>query len=761
MKHPLLKSRTFRIWIACYLIVLLIPLAFSGLLQADTSRRLQTRAMEDGSHSLKLLSGITDERLTGVINQANTICTASDIIKLRFITLPFDAAKYYEVHQRAGFLTNFTAQSELVSGCYVYCDNLETILDAHHIYTRDNQYGRIVSQVFGMDEEAFLTLVHTRHTLDFRLVGDGEKLLLVKSVSSGIRNNRPALTLIMVLDTAALQDPFRMAGANWQGQAMLLLPEEALPEEKQSTNEEAESRIPADGDSARGNARRWISTESRMAPGPESVTVTQKSEAAEGVGYALIIPRNRLMEDADSNRKLFVVFSAAVLLLGSTTAFLLARRNYQPVRELSREIEAKEEESGAFSAISKRVGEMRAEMARLSMIEDQQIFEALLSGKSSGMDREQIRLTDGQFEGDLFVTALLEPEREEANPPDEKAFLQDLKDQLNKEEGNPCRAIVRPYGEGYAAVLGFAGDVSRYDAQLYAQKLMKTVLSRDKAFPALSGYLGNAHEGLEGIGRSCEEAAKAREYANFVSRTGRQVVLFDETMVSSGISWQNYDIVDAERRFVSLMLEGDYGSSEQLLHEILSYYTGQEGLSLRVMQTRMYGVINMMVNVLHEVEPEIGTGEESLEDPLELLLRTRTMQELEDVVGRIMRQLRLRHEETQDQLSSRLEDVTRFIHANYADENLSVQMLADRFGLSLPYLSREFKNSRGIGVLNYINGYRIEKAKEILARDENITLSETARQVGYSSSQTLIRIFKRYEGVTPGQFRDEAGKPAR
>ena len=733
MKHHLLKSRTFRVWIACYLIVLLIPLAFSGLLQAETSRTLRGRAMEDGSHSLNLLSGITDERLTGVINQANTICTASDIIKLRFISLPFDASKYYEVHQRASFLANFTAQSDLVSGCYLYCDNLESILDAHHIYTRDNQYSRIVTQVLGLQEPAFEELVHQRHTLDFRLTGGGEKLLLVKSISSGIRNNRPQLTLIMVLDTAQLKDLFQMAGENWQGQALMLLPEEAL--------------------TAEGST--WISAASRLVPEADSVTVRQVSTAAEGVEYALIIPQERLLADANSNLRLFLFFSAAVLLTGSTAAFLLAKRNYKPVRELSRAIQAEEEESGAFSAISRRVGEMRAEMARLSMIEDRQIFEAVLSGKLSRIDREQIRMTEGRFEGDLFIAALLEPEREDAEPPDEEAFLREMRKQLD-EEGSACRTIVRPYGDGYAAVLGFAGGVSRYDAQLYAQKLMKTVLSRDTAFPALSGYLGNAHEGLEGIGKSCGEAAMAREYANFVSRTGRQVVLFDETMVSSGISWQDYDIVDAERRFVAMMLAGDYSGGEQLLHEILSYYTGQEGLSLRVMQTRMYGVINMMMNVLHEVEPEIGTGDDSLEDPLELLLHARTMQELEDVVSRIIRQLRSRHEETQDQLSTRLEDVIRFIHANYGDENLSVQMLADRFGLSLPYLSREFKNSRGIGVLNYINRYRIEKAKEILTRDESITLSETARQVGYSSSQTLIRIFKRYEGMTPGQFRDGA-----
>ena len=56
-------------------------------------------------------------------------------------------------------------------------------------------------------------------------------------------------------------------------------------------------------------------------------------------------------------------------------------------------------------------------------------------------------------------------------------------------------------------------------------------------------------------------------------------------------------------------------------------------------------------------------------------------------------------------------------------------------------------------MLTWINQRRIEKAKQIIAADESITLADIAQQIGYNSSQTFIRIFKRYEGVTPGQYR--------
>ncbi|MBR6219390.1 MAG: helix-turn-helix transcriptional regulator [Clostridia bacterium] len=738
MKHSLWKSRTFRFWIVCYLIVLLIPLAFSGVLQAHTSKNLRARAYEDGSHSVDLLARVTDERLSALFNMANTVCGASDIIKLRFIQLPFDAAKYYEIHKRAEFLSNFSAYVDMVSGCYVYCDNLGCILDAHHIYTRDNQYSRVVTQQFGLEEDAFEALMGARHTGDFCLTGSG-RLLLIKSVSSGMKFSRPPLTVILVLDTARTRALFDLTGKNWQGRALMLLPESALA-------------------SGEGDGE-WLSSEARLMPDGDSVVVAQQSAVMEGVRYALVIPQSRLLADAKSSLLLFLWFTLCTLALGGALALLLAHHNYKPVRELSRTIEANEEGGGAFSAISRRFGELREELARLSVIENRQIFEALLSGKLYRLEPEQLKQLRGTIGGDLFIAVLLEPEREGGAAPDDEAFAAQLEAQLVSRSGNVCHCVVRPYDSGYAAVLGFAEGVSRYDAQLCAQDLVKDVISRDTAFPALSAYLGNACEGLEGVSQSCRQAAMAREYANFVSRTGRQVVLFDETMVSSDISWRDYDIVDAERRFVALMLDGSYGASEQLLHEIISYYTGQEGVSLRVMQTRMYGVINMMLNVLHEAEPHAGDTLQGKGGLLERLLNARTMQELEDVVFQILRQLQDQHDQTQDQLSAKLEAVTHYISANYYDQNLSVQMLADRFGLSLPYLSREFKNSKGIGVLNYINQYRIDKAKEILLHDEDATLADVAQRVGYSSSQTLIRIFKRYEGVTPGQFR-EAGKNA-
>ena len=56
------------------------------------------------------------------------------------------------------------------------------------------------------------------------------------------------------------------------------------------------------------------------------------------------------------------------------------------------------------------------------------------------------------------------------------------------------------------------------------------------------------------------------------------------------------------------------------------------------------------------------------------------------------------------------------------------------------------------GFTDYLNGVRIGKAKELL-ENTDLTVSEICAQTGFNSDQNFIRVFKKYVGMTPGQYR--------
>jgi len=98
------------------------------------------------------------------------------------------------------------------------------------------------------------------------------------------------------------------------------------------------------------------------------------------------------------------------------------------------------------------------------------------------------------------------------------------------------------------------------------------------------------------------------------------------------------------------------------------------------------------------------------------------------------------------------DDVINYIHKNYALYDLSLKKLADEMDISYKYLSDIFKKETGSTFLDYLHDLRNKKAKELLISTE-IPISEIGEQIGYLSSNTFIKTFKKLNGITPGEYR--------
>ena len=78
-------------------------------------------------------------------------------------------------------------------------------------------------------------------------------------------------------------------------------------------------------------------------------------------------------------------------------------------------------------------------------------------------------------------------------------------------------------------------------------------------------------------------------------------------------------------------------------------------------------------------------------------------------------------------------------------------MFADKYQVSVSYLSQIFKKEKGVGLLDYVNKVRYTKAKNLL--DKGMSVQEAAQKVGFATAQPLRRVFLQFEGVTPSQSR--------
>ena len=86
-----------------------------------------------------------------------------------------------------------------------------------------------------------------------------------------------------------------------------------------------------------------------------------------------------------------------------------------------------------------------------------------------------------------------------------------------------------------------------------------------------------------------------------------------------------------------------------------------------------------------------------------------------------------------------------------SDFNLSNEIINET-SLSYQYVSSLFSSTEGITIEKFIISQKIEKVKELLVYDE-LTLSEIANNLGYSSVQHLSNQFKKITGLTPTYFK--------
>lgn len=98
-----------------------------------------------------------------------------------------------------------------------------------------------------------------------------------------------------------------------------------------------------------------------------------------------------------------------------------------------------------------------------------------------------------------------------------------------------------------------------------------------------------------------------------------------------------------------------------------------------------------------------------------------------------------------------LKSVISYIETNY-NRQITLNELADSCGLSAKYLCRLFSSVIGSSPIEYINGYRIECACALLVHTER-TMLDIASNCGFNDQSYFIKLFKRYKGITPSEYR--------
>ena len=139
---------------------------------------------------------------------------------------------------------------------------------------------------------------------------------------------------------------------------------------------------------------------------------------------------------------------------------------------------------------------------------------------------------------------------------------------------------------------------------------------------------------------------------------------------------------------------------------------------------------------------------------LDQLMSFQTYEELErwfvhkmtEAAGRILMK-------QQEKTVNVVEKAKVYIAEHFSGE-ISLEETAKELGISSYYLSKLFKESENVNYIDYVNNLRIEYAKKQLTETEK-SIKEICMESGYGDPNYFSRIFKKWTGVTPTEYREE------
>lgn len=243
------------------------------------------------------------------------------------------------------------------------------------------------------------------------------------------------------------------------------------------------------------------------------------------------------------------------------------------------------------------------------------------------------------------------------------------------------------------------------------------------------GYMENEIGGSE-IYEAFEECT-ARAFQYFVDERNRICGFSDESRAKQWIG-------DVQKK----MKTGEWERIGDLLGEIEQ--RGKEDFTVR-------GALRLCNLILSNPVPQEEENDYYIYSVEQLVNVYGDFSEMLRQLRQFLMENRVGTEENQAFTNATFMKLMKYINDNYKGE-ISLTGAAQVLHMNSNYVSQLFKKEAGVTFIHYITQKRLEDAKELLATTQK-PLTDVALEVGFNDTFHFIKTFKKFTGMTPGQYR--------
>lgn len=256
----------------------------------------------------------------------------------------------------------------------------------------------------------------------------------------------------------------------------------------------------------------------------------------------------------------------------------------------------------------------------------------------------------------------------------------------------------------------------------------------------------NVYDDILQMPKAYRTAKKMLDYKYIYKQNS---VIFQDRLKENSFDKYYYPI-EVESKLILRTLSSNEISVKRIIDEMFNQKSGQviDKKYVKEFGVLLYNTLNRILLQLNEVNENIDIKAYKINEILEINNAVDLKNLFQEKILDICKLTKMEEENDIESVKIKIE---RYLEENYMID-ISLENLADHLGHSFKYTSVLFKKVMGDNFKNYLSIYRIEKSKEIMQGNSGLRIKDLAELVGYNSSNTFIRTFRKYEGVSPGKY---------
>ena len=759
---PYKRKSVIYIWLFSYILILIIPLIFAIANQYSTRKLFLEEVKSSNQFILERMQGELDYVWKN-INQVGVQVALHPIVTSILAKKNQDPhLNPYSLHQLAKELQVYTNANGAIEQIYIYFKHHDLVVSNHAILDSDVFFNTYYSQ---LDYDQWSQALFSKSKSNYILFSSKDSKYPVLSyifhlpmIQKGESDANIFITL-----SSSFFDELALSMDFLEGRSLYIFTSQG--EVLFSTSD----IIPIEG---LFNQKREDTDTYSYKLGEEEWMISKISSKIQDWHYVLITPISVYLGQLNKINQFFVSGVIIVLLLGISLTLFLIRKNYNPLHDLLEELhqgmdheiyQTYNEYELISQEIDKNYKEKQNLISQLTLqknIVKEHIIERLLKGnrKDLSIDDQITSFGLSFISSDFAVMSIyienidqLEEIHTEISPFRQMKLIQfTVMNVMEEVIGKYHASFMTEINDMIFCLLNF-DPLRKKEYKKDIEEAFKEGQSflQEHFQIYCTGTLSNIHEGIERIPTAYQEALDTLEYGFIVGKT--DLMHYESTRTEEVREY--YYPMEEEQKMMNCIKAGDSQQAIAIVEDILlknHHLISNQPLLSRYL---FFDIVATIMKTLYDLS--LGQEEPVIENlaMIENFHRYKTLLDFKDGIQDIIEEACEKVTQYRDENSTKFgEEVKLFVQNHYQNEALNISFIADQIGFHPSYVSKLFKEETGTGLLDFINQTRIEAAKDILKGPEKKKLEDVATAVGYGNVRTFMRIFKSYEGVTPGQY---------